>query len=134
MQTTQDELIRLSETAEDLPDFLKQACKLMGISLRQASLKAGLSAGTIWNFISSHTKRGDEDTITKLALFFKVPEVNLMALAGYGRPQRVLPTYRLEEAETIWQVLTDEEKDKWIEYGELLIRGRQREEGLSPAP
>jgi len=128
MQTTQDELIRLSETAEDLPDFLKQACKLMGISLRQASLQAGLSAGTIWNFIAGHTRRGDEDTITRLALFFKVPEVNLMALAGYGQPQRVLPTYRLEEAETIWQVLTDEEKDKWIEYGELLIRGRQRKE------
>ena len=131
MQTTQDELIRLSETAEDLPDFLKKACALMGTSLRQASLQAGLSSGTIWNFIAGHTRRGDENTITKLALFFKVPEVNLMALAGYGQPQRVLPTYRLEEAETIWQVLTDEEKDKWIEYGELLIRGRQREEGES---
>ena len=125
MQTTQDELIRLSETADDLPDFLKKACAMMGTSLRQASLQAGLSAATIWNFIAGHTKRGDEDTITKLALFFKVPEVNLMALAGYGRPQRVLPTYRLEEAEAIWQVLTGEEKDKWIEYGELLIRGRQ---------
>ena len=125
MQTTQKELIRLSETAEDLPDFLKRARKLMGISLRQASLRADLSAGTIWNLIAGHTKRADEDTITKLALFFKVPEINLMALAGYRQPQRVLPTYRLEEAETIWQVLTDEEKDKWIEYGELLIRGRQ---------
>ena len=129
MHTTQDELIHLSETAEDLPDFLKKACKLMGISLRHASLQAGLSAGTIWNFIAGHTRRGDEDTITKLALFFKVPEVNLLALAGYGRPQRVLPTHRLEEAEAVWQVLTDEEKDKWIEYGRLLIRARQREEG-----
>ena len=125
MQMTQDELIHLSETAEDLPDFLKKACAVMGISLRQASLQAGLSAGTIWNFIAGHTKRGDEDTITRLALFFKVPEVNLMALAGYGQPQRVLPTHRLEEAEAVWQVLTDEEKDKWIEYGELLIRGRR---------
>ena len=125
MQTTQDELVRLSETAEDLPGFLKQACKLMGISLRQASLQAGLSAATIWNFIAGHTKRGDENTITKLALFFKVREVKLMALAGYGRPQRVLPTHRLEEAEAVWQVLTDEDKDKWREYGELLIRGRQ---------
>lgn len=73
----------------------------------------------------SHVVKISEDTITKLALFFKVREVNLMALAGFGRPQRVLPTHRLEEAEAIWQVLTDEEKDKWIEYGELLIRGRQ---------
>jgi transcriptional regulator with XRE-family HTH domain len=125
MQIAQDKLIHLSETAEDLTDFLKKACEVLGISLRQASLQAGLSAGTIWNFIAGHTRRGDEDTITKLALFFKVPEVNLMALAGYGRPQRVLPTYRLEEAEAVWQVLTDEEKDRWIEYGELLIRGRQ---------
>ena len=125
MQKTQDELTHLSETAENLADFLRKACGLMGISLRQASLQAGLSAGTIWNFIAGHTKRGDEDTITKLALFFKVPEVNLMALAGYGRPQRVSPTYRLEEAEAVWQVLTEEEKDKWIEYGKLLIRGRQ---------
>jgi len=46
-------------------------------------------------------------------------------LAGHGRPQRVSPTYRLEEAEAVWQVLTEEEKDKWIEYGKLLIRGRQ---------
>ena len=124
MQTTQDELIRLSETAEDLPHFLKQACDVLETSLRRASLGAGLSAGTIWNIIAGHTKRGDEDTLTKLALFFKVPEVNLMALAGY-KPRRVSPTYRLEEAEAVWQVLTDEEKDKWIEYGELLIRGRQ---------
>lgn len=124
MQTTQDKLIRLSETAEDLPDFLKKACALMGISLRQASLQAGLSSGTIWNFIAGHTRRGDEDTIAKLALFFKVPEVNLLALAGY-KPQHISPTYRLEEAEAIYQVLTDEEKDKWIEYGELLIRGRR---------
>jgi transcriptional regulator with XRE-family HTH domain len=109
----------------DLPDFLKKACVLMGISLRRASLQAGLSAGTIWNIIAGHTRRGDEATITKLALFFKVPEVDLMALAGY-KPQRVSPTYRLEEAEAIWQVLTDEEKDRWIEYGELLIRARQR--------
>ena len=29
------------------------------------------------------------------------------------------------EAGAVWQVLTDEEKDKWIEYGELSIRGRQ---------
>ena len=128
MRIAQDELVRLSETAENLPDFLKQACKLTGTSLRQASLQAGLSAATIWNFIAGHTKRCDEDTITKLALFFKVPEVNLMALAGYGQPQHVLPTYRLEEAEAVWQVLTEEEKDRWIEYGELLIRGRQREE------
>jgi hypothetical protein len=37
----------------------------------------------------------------------------------------VSPTHRLGEAEAVWQVLTDEEKDKWIEYGELLIRGRR---------
>jgi len=125
MQTTQEKLIRLSETAENLPDFLKKACALMETSFRRASLQAGLSSGTIWNFIAGHTRRGDQETLTKLALFFKVPEVNLIALAGYGRPQRILPTYRLEEAEAVWQVLTDEEKDKWIEYGELLIRGRQ---------
>ena len=130
MQIAQDKLIHLSETADDLPDFLKKACEVLGISLRQASLQAGLSAGTIWNLIAGHTRRGDEDTITKLALFFKVPEVNLLALAGY-KPQRISPTHRLEEAEAIYQVLTDEEKDKWIEYGELLIRGRQWEEGES---
>lgn len=124
MQPTQDELIRLSETAEDLPHFLRAACEAMDSSMRKASLGAGLSAGTIWNIVAGHTKRGDEETLTKLALFFKVPEVNLMALAGY-KPRRVSPTHRLGEAEAIWQVLTDEEKDKWIEYGELLIRARQ---------
>ena len=124
MHIAQDELVHLSETAENLPGFLKQACTLMGISLRQASLQAGLSSGTIWNIIAGHTRRGDENTIARLALFFRVPEVNLLALAGY-RPKRISPNHRLKEAEAIYQVLTDEEKDKWIEYGELLIRGRR---------
>jgi len=126
MQTTQDELIHLSETAEDLADFLRKACELLGLSFRQASLQAGLSAGTIWTFVSGRTERARGDTIAKLALFFKVPEANLMALTGHGQPLRISPTYRLEEAEAIWQVLTDEEKDKWIEYGELLLRARQQ--------
>ena len=126
MQTTQDKLVRLSETAEDLGDFLKKACAELKISLRHASLQAGLSHGTIWNLIAGHTKRGDDDTLTRLALFFKVPEVNLRALAGYG-PQRISPTYRLGEAERIYQTLTDEEKDRWIEYGELLLRARSQE-------
>jgi len=126
MQTTQDKLVRLSETAEDLPDFLRKACALLGISFRQASLQAGLSHGTIWNLIAGHTKRGDDETIAKLALFFKVPEANLRILAGYG-PQCISLTYRLGEAERIYQSLTDEEKDRWIEYGELLLRARSRE-------
>ena len=123
MQTIQDKLVHLSETAENLGDFLKKACALLGISFRHASLQAGLSHGTIWNIIAGHTKRGDDETIAKLALFFKVPEINLRALAGYG-PRCISPTHRLGEAERIYQTLTDEEKDRWIEYGELLLRAR----------
>jgi len=123
MERSKDDLVRLSETAQDLSDFLKQACKLLGISFRQASLQSGLSHAAIWNIVTGHTRRGDDDTITQLALFFKVPEVNLRALAGFG-PQRISPTHRLEEAEEVYQVLTDEEKDRWIEYGKLLVRAR----------
>ena len=114
MKKERDDLVQLSENSESLGDFLKQACAHLDISLRQASLRAGLSHAAVWNLASGQTRRGDDDTITKLALFFKVPEVNLRTLAGFG-PQRISPTYRLREAEDVFQVLTDDEKDKWIE-------------------
>jgi transcriptional regulator with XRE-family HTH domain len=123
MRKEGDDLVRLSENSENLGDFLKQACAHLNISLRQASLQTGLSHATVWNLASGRTKRGDDDTIAKLALFFKVPEVNLRTLAGFG-PQRISPTHRLREAEDVYQTLSDDEKDKWIEYGKLLIRAR----------
>jgi transcriptional regulator with XRE-family HTH domain len=126
MEKQQSELVYLSETAEDLGDFLKKACALLKISYRQVSLQAGFSHAAVWNLASGHIKRGNDNTIAKLALFFKVPEVNLRTLAGFG-PQRISPTYGLGRAEAIFQLLTDEEKDKWIEYGELLIKARRAE-------
>jgi transcriptional regulator with XRE-family HTH domain len=123
MSEERDDLIRLSEDSENLSDFLKQACARLDISLRQASLQAGLSHAAVWNLASGQTRRGNDDTISKLALFFKVPEVNLRTLAGFG-PQLISPTHRLREAEEIYEILTDDEKDKWIEYGRLLIRAR----------
>lgn len=123
METHQNELLRLSETARDLPEFLKEACALLGISFRQASLQVGLSHAAVWNLVVGHTKKGDADTIARLALFFKVPEVNLRKLTGLG-PDRIRPTHRLKEAEAIYQTLSDEEKEHWIWLGELLIRAR----------
>jgi len=123
METGRNELLHLSETAEDLSEFLRKACAMLGMSYRQVSLQADLSHATVWNLVSGLTRRGNDDTLIKLALFFKVPEVNLRALAGFG-PQRIVPTHGLEQAEEIFQVLTDEEKKKWIEYGELLIHAR----------
>jgi transcriptional regulator with XRE-family HTH domain len=124
MNEVRSEILRLSKEAESLADFLKQACKLLDISYRKASLEAGLYHGAVWSIVSGRVERGEEDTIAKLALFFKVPEVNLLRLVGYT-PQYISPTHRLEEAEAIFQVLTDEEKEEWIRLGELLLRARQ---------
>jgi hypothetical protein len=68
-------------------------------------------------------ERGEEETLGKLALFFEVPEVNLLRLADYT-PQHISLTHSLERAEAIYQVLTDEEKEEWIRYGELLLQAR----------
>ncbi len=123
MNEVQSQILHLSEEAESLANFLRQACDLLGMSYRRASLEAGLYHGAIWSIVSGRVKRGDEETLGKLALFFKVPEVNLLRLAGYT-PQHVSPTYGLGKAEAIYQVLTDEEKEEWIRYGELLLRAR----------
>jgi hypothetical protein len=123
MNEVQSEILRLSEEAESLADFVRQACDLLDISYRKASLDAGLGGSCLWNIVAGRTKRGREGTLAKLALFFKVPEVNLLRLAGYT-PQPISPTHGLGEAEAIFQVLTDEEKDEWIRYGELLLQAR----------
>jgi transcriptional regulator with XRE-family HTH domain len=124
MVNAQAKLHELSATAEDLADFLERACKLLDLSFRQASLQAGLSHGTIWSIISNKVKHGDPDTIASLAVFFKVPEVNLLRLAGHT-PKHISPTHLLENAEDVYQSLTDEEKEDWIRYGRLLLRARK---------
>lgn len=124
MNEVQSEILRLSEKAESLVDFLRRACKLLGVSYRRASLEAGLYHSAISSIVSGTHKRGSEDTIAKLALYFKVPEVNLLRLSGYT-PKHTTPGYLLKEASAIYQVLTDEEKKEWIKLGELLIRARQ---------
>jgi hypothetical protein len=47
----------------------------------------------------------------------------LLRLAGYT-PKHISPTYCLEKAEVIYQALTDEEREEWIRYGELLLQAR----------
>lgn len=123
MINTQAKLHELSQTTENLAAFLQQACNLLTLSYRQASLQAGLSHGTIWSIVSNKVKHGDPDTIASLAVFFKVSEVNLLRLAGHV-PRHISPTHLLEEAEAIFLVLTDDEKTDWVRYGRLLIRAR----------
>ena len=124
MINTQSKLLELSTQAKNLAGFLEEACKLLDISFRQASLQAGLSHGTIWSIVSNKVKHGDPDTIASLAVFFKVPEVNLLRLAGHT-PKHISPTHLLENAEGIYQVLTDTEKQEWIKYGRLLLKARE---------
>ncbi len=124
MDKAQSEIFRLSEEAESLAEFLERACEIRGISYRKASLEAGTYHGAIWALASGTHKRASEDTIANLALYFKVPEVNLIRLAGYT-PKHTTPTYLLKEASAIYQVLTDEEKKEWIKLGELLVRARR---------
>lgn len=123
MINTHAKLNAFSETAHNLPEFLEQACTLLELSYRQASLQAGLSHSTTWSIVSNKVKHADPDTIASLAVFFKVPEVNLLRLAGHT-PRHISPTHLLQEAEAIYQVLTDNEKDDWIKYGRLLIQAR----------
>lgn len=124
MVDTQERLLQLSQTSADLAEFLQKACALLSISFRRASLQAGLSHGTIWSLVSGKVKHGDSQTIAKLALFFKVPETNLLHLAGYTT-RYMSPTRFLNEVDAVYQSLTDEEKEEWIRYGTLLIRARK---------
>lgn len=124
MTAVESKLIRLSETAENLSDFLVKACDLLNISYRRASLEARLSHSTVWSYVVGEAKHGSEETIARLALFFKVPEVNLLRLAGYT-PRYVTATHLLKEAEDVFQVLTDEEREDWIKYGRLLLQARK---------
>jgi len=126
MINTHAKLHELSQAAENLPDFPDQACKLLKLSYRQASLQASLSHSTIWSIISNKVKHGDPDTIASLAVFFKVPQANLLRLPGHT-PKHISPTHLLEEADAIYQVLTDNEKEDWIKYGRLLIQARGNE-------
>lgn len=131
MTTIQEKLNRLSETADDLPDFLEQASKLLEISFRRMSMEAGLSPGTVWGLVSSTRKRGGEETLAKLALYLKVPEVNLRSLAGYG-PRRILPEYDLGEAQAIFDAMTPEERERWVGLGELILKARGKESSSAP--
>lgn len=123
MVDTHAQLLELSQTAEDVAQFLSKACALLHISYRQASLQAGLSHGAIWSIVSGKVKHGSPDTMAKLALFFKVPETSLLRLSGYT-PRYMSPTRFLNEVDDVYHSLTDEEKEDWVRYGTLLIRAR----------
>jgi hypothetical protein len=124
MTDTQTQLIQLSKTAASLSEFLDEACALLRVSYRSASIGAGLSHGTIWSLVSGAVKHGDTETIAELALFFGVPEVNLLRLAGYT-PKYMSPDRFSDQVNAVFQSLTDEEKEEWVRYGILLIRARE---------
>jgi hypothetical protein len=73
------------------------------VAIADSAGEASISSGRV--------ERGDEETLGKLALFSKVPEVNLLRLADYT-PKHISPAHSLERAEALYQVLTDEEKEE----------------------
>lgn len=79
----------------DLRTFLLQQCEERDLSLRQASLRAGLDHSAVSRFVNG--TRPTRESSAKLARFFGVPEGYVLLLAGHViRPESFTPQSDLE--------------------------------------
>lgn len=124
---TQQEIDRLSREAEDLSEFLSEACKLRGKAVTRASKEAGLSRNTISSFILKK-RRPSPRSAYKLARYFGVPAVRLLRLVGFemGAPDPKELEALSEEVRTIASALDAEELNEWLQFGEMLLLRRER--------
>ena len=125
--TTQQEIGRLTVEAEDLPEFLKEACRLRGKGLVRASVEAGLSGNTLSSFVLG--KRSPSPTSAyKLARYFGVPVVAIMRLAGQETGS--VPAPEMEgvagEVRSLVMALDEQELREWMGFGEMLLLRRER--------
>jgi transcriptional regulator with XRE-family HTH domain len=65
-----------------LAEYLNGLCRERGLSLRSASLAAGLGEATLGNIVRGY-RRPDPATIKKIATYFNISEDALLEMAGH---------------------------------------------------
>ena len=124
----QGEIGRLVWEAEDLAEFLKEACLLKEKPVTVASEEAGLSRNAINSYIRG--KRRPSATSTyRLALYFGVPQAQIMRLAGLevaGVDQDLLEGLT-EVVRDLMVAMDSKQLNEWIQYGEMLLMWKDYE-------
>ena len=125
----QQEISRLSREAKDLGEFLTRACQLRGKPLTVASAEAGLSRTAFTSYIGGR-RRPSAQSACKMARYFGVSQASIMKLAGIQVAE--LDQELLQEVDELVRdmvrALNAEELNEWLQYGDLLLLRRQRQE------
>ena len=123
----QQEIGRLVWEAEDLGEFLKEACRLRGKRVTVASVEAGLSRNTISSYIRGR-RRPSATSTYRLARYFGVPQAQIMRWAGLevaGVDQEILEGL-MDVVRDIMVAMDAKELNEWIQYGEMLLLWKER--------
>jgi transcriptional regulator with XRE-family HTH domain len=123
----QEEIGRLVRESEDLGEFLKEACRVIGKPVTVASVEAGLSPNGFTSYISGR-RRPSATTTYRLARYFGVPQAQIMRLAGLevaGVDEDLLEGLT-DVVRNIMLAMDAKELNEWIQYGEMLLLWRER--------
>jgi len=123
----QGEIGRLVWEAEDLGEFLKEACRLRDKPITVASEEAGLSRNAISSYITGQ-RRPSATSTYKLARYFGVPQAQIMRLAGLevaGVDEELLEGLT-DVVRNIMVAMDAKELNEWIQYGEMLLVWKDR--------
>jgi len=123
----QGEIGRLVWEAEDLGEFLKEACRLRDKPVTVASEEAGLSRNAISSYITGQ-RRPSATSTYKLARYFGVPQAQIMRLAGLevaGVDEELLEGLT-DVVRNIMVAMDAKELNEWIQYGEMLLVWKDR--------
>jgi transcriptional regulator with XRE-family HTH domain len=123
----QGEIGRLVWEAEDLGEFLKEACRLRDKPVTVASEDAGLSRNAISSYITAQ-RRPSATSTYKLARYFGVPQAQIMRLAGLevaGVDEELLEGLT-EVVRDIMVAMDAEELADWVQFGEMLLVWKDR--------
>lgn len=66
-----------------MASYLEKLCRERGLSLRAASLAAGLGEATLGNVVRGYRKDPDPNTLRKIATYFNLSEEALLEMAGH---------------------------------------------------
>ena len=66
-----------------MASYLEQLCKERSLSLRAASIAAGLGEATLGNVVRGYRRDPDPVTLRKIAAYFDLSEDALLELAGH---------------------------------------------------
>ncbi len=123
----QGEIGRLVWEAEDLGEFLREACRLRDKPVTVASDEAGLSRNAISSYITGQ-RRPSATSTYKLARYFGVPQAQIMRLAGLdvaGVDEELLEGLT-DVVRNIMVAMDAKELNEWIQYGEMLLVWKDR--------